>query len=93
MASTEETKSIGSFGEVLEGRFKRRSLLSGLAKVVPAAAFAGSVRQGKAEELNAARPTPAGVEDPVEKAAKDSRLQFSPISVCSPSIMSTPIRS
>jgi len=68
---------VNTFGDVIERRFHRRSLLGGLFKAIPAVALMGS--QASAAEITAASPEAAV--DAAKEAAKDSRLTFSPISL------------
>jgi secreted PhoX family phosphatase len=65
------------FGSVLSKRFARRSILSGLTKMIPAAAFAAGVKSVDAADVS--RSSSPAEEAVPREAAKDFRLQFSPI--------------
>lgn len=71
-----ENAKAPTLGQVLEKRFNRRGLLSGLAKIVPAAAFAAGIRSAEGEGVGA--PNATG-DSGSFAAVKDFRLQFAPI--------------
>lgn len=75
---SQEPKKPSQFGEVLEQRFQRRSLLGGLMKAIPATALLSQSARA-AEDLPAAAVTAAAAGPETPLAKRDTRLQFQAI--------------